>query len=194
MARDSLSWPTLSVSDEAKAHIGCYRKGDIVEVRETGAPRGGAEGLPDFVWVTISNANKSQTIAYMDDWERVIDFNTLLANPPYYEVRISYTPTSTSGFDAITKEQVKRWLKKQDSDILGHGANYVDVAFTVPDNLTVADLKQWAIVKLRKVKRRQWCFPASEVDSIISQGGEVTMSKQEAQSIVYSKTTTVDGN
>lgn len=48
MARDAYSWPILSVTNPEKAK-GCYRKGDVVEVREDGSPYGNMEKWPDFL-------------------------------------------------------------------------------------------------------------------------------------------------
>ena len=40
--------------DAVKSERGCYKRGDIVEVREDGAAYGTAETLPDFVIVRLT--------------------------------------------------------------------------------------------------------------------------------------------
>ncbi|KKM69809.1 hypothetical protein LCGC14_1447020 [marine sediment metagenome] len=194
MARDSHSWAFLSISDIEKAEVGCYRKGDIVEIRPDGTPYGDAEGLPDFVVVKVTGVTKEQAIDYMQSWKRVIYVIVLEINLPVYEVRISTPIASVSEFDNLTKEKVKRWLKKQDADILGFGANYVDVKLILRENKTLQEIKQDAISKIESVKRRQWSFTEADVDWAIAQGGVVTISKSVAESKIYSKLSTVDGN
>jgi hypothetical protein len=44
-----------------------YQRGDIVEVRETGAPRGGMEGLPDFIWLLCPTITKAEVESYMTE-------------------------------------------------------------------------------------------------------------------------------
>lgn len=193
MARNGHALEYLALTDIEKAHTGCVRKGDIGEVFETGAPRGSKTILPNYIWVEIPSIAKAQAVGYHDFWRREINFQVLEDNDPDYIVRITAIIESVSEFEALNKLRVKKWLKKQDAEIVDHGTNFVDVEFTLLPGETFAELKQTAKLKLRKVKLRKWCISEEEVDYIIALGGVVEWTKSEALSKIYSKWGTIDG-
>jgi hypothetical protein len=53
-----------SNSDAVKDLRGCYKYGDIVEIREDGAPRGRLECLPKFYWINCNKTNKNTVDKY----------------------------------------------------------------------------------------------------------------------------------
>jgi hypothetical protein len=44
----------------------CYKRGDIVEVREDGASYGSKEGLPDFIVLRVTGYTKEQVLKFIE--------------------------------------------------------------------------------------------------------------------------------
>lgn len=105
-------------SDPVKDKAGCYKRGDIVDVRPDGFEWGREEGLPTFVKVKIPGLAVSTIKQFMEsemgDLETTVrrrKWNVLVDNIP---VQIKQT-LQTTGEVTVTLTQVRNYIKNKQS-------------------------------------------------------------------------------
>ena len=106
---------------------GCYKKGDVVEVRESGAPRGALEGLPTFVIVECPEVTKAQVLDRMESWRTVLDWGVVARDLALdgWRLRLFVTNPGTLNRAPVTLAQVQGWLEGWNGAIVSAATNEV---------------------------------------------------------------------
>lgn len=116
---------------------GPVTKGDIVEVRATGAPLGSAEAAA-FCLVEVPDATLAQWQQYQQRWATDIDWAVVGSDPAIDGYRIRLTSTSanvsaTSGL--ITRDAVEQFIAEWNGAVVSVAANDVRFDITIADAL-----------------------------------------------------------
>ena len=113
-----------------------HYKGDVVEVRATGAPFGGKE--PEaFVLVEVPDVPMADFEGYNLAWQREIDFEVVASDPAQDGFRLRlFSSTENAGAGAITKEEVDSFITAWGGTIVSYGANEVVFDITIYSALT----------------------------------------------------------
>ena len=110
--------------DTTKDEQGVYKKGYIVEVRESGTPEGNREGLPRFVWANVTDATKQEVedmistafgeTSIMQSWVRKMNWQTSALSIPLdaWHVVLSTQNPGATNKGLITRAMAERFIEK----------------------------------------------------------------------------------
>lgn len=174
-------------------------KGVIVEVRDDIAP--GSHWLPDMVVVNITDATKAQVENYMEPWTRTFDYEILVENAQGWRIKISVNPNIRTelGIDKAFRDEMKDYLvntwgaQVHEYDSVNH--EYATLDFPkplifIPDSTekTLQELKVDFHDKAEDaVSYRRYIFAESDVDTVISAGGYMDLTKAQVTSKVIDR-------
>ena len=193
---DPPHWATMLVSNPEGAERGVYRKGDVVCVYPDSKCPLPPSPNSTHVLVIVDGVTREQAQGYMDDWKREIVYQEISHDTVTgeYVYQVSALEQSVCHLEYLTKAKVESWLEKHNGTVLSFGTNWVRFSFTPTPEYTRPELLQDCTKALRvTVKRRKWRMPDNIVDWVISQGGRVEVTKQQALTYLKSKFETADG-
>ena len=182
-------------------------KGDPVEVFQLprDAPWGNMEGLPDFIRITLTDADKSQVTQYLFDW--VVDFEWTIQsqNAAGWRFRVEvdpqYVSASGTGRD-ILRQEMEDWVAEP-YEAQGAGGTVVTISASqlvadIPktglgaaeDLAKRAELKSRFSDKFRDtVLPRRYYFASSDVDTVIGNGGLQDLTRAQAIALLIDRLT-----
>ena len=154
------------------------------------------EGLPDWIRVTLSDADASEVENYLDAWE--VDFEFSIVSVTVDPVYISATNVANN----VLKSRMNDWVTES-YDERGAGGTVFSFSSTelvadVPKTGAgaAADLAKRQELKSRfsdKFKgvfsRKRWRFLATDVDAVVAAGGTVTRTKAQVTAIIRDRLT-----
>lgn len=112
-----------------------YQRGDIVEVRASGAPRGRLEGPPDFVWIECPEVSREQIIDRMAEWLILIDYSVLARDVAQDGWRLAAfnTAPAVGGLGQLTRAQVETFLNNWGATVVSVAPNEVTFDWRILD-------------------------------------------------------------
>ena len=75
-------------SDPIKDDRSCYKRGDIVVVKDDAHQWGSAEGLPDFVLLKVPTIDYENAVDKMKGWEQTLDYSVIAHDPVLDRARL----------------------------------------------------------------------------------------------------------
>jgi hypothetical protein len=113
-----------------------HYKGDIVEIRASGTPFGGAE--PDaFVMVEVPDIPMDDFEGYNLAWQREIEFGVVTSDPATDGFRLRlYSSTANNGLGSIAREDVESFITAWGGSVHSYADNEVVFDITIYDALT----------------------------------------------------------
>lgn len=122
MAEFLIKYVDATHSDSTKDSRGCYKQGDIVDIKPDGFEWGKQESLPNFIQVKVSGLSVEQAL-YLIESHKDIDNNTVRRRN--YSIAISELPVGvrnqllTTGRYETTKAAVRNFVKKNSDSTRG---------------------------------------------------------------------------
>lgn len=122
MAEFLIKAVSVTHSDPDKDTRGCYKRGDIVDIRPNGFAWGKEEGLPKFVVVQVSDVSVAAAKKYMDP-ER--DTNGFMTRRRIYRVLVDSVPNAVkialrdTGRYETTWDAIKAYVHNKITDTTG---------------------------------------------------------------------------
>jgi len=118
-----------------KESRGIHNKGDIVEVRATGAPFAGKE--PEvFVMIEVPDLPMTDFKDKAIAWKRDVDFEVVAQNESIDGFRIRlFAANANSGLGAVTREQAEGFIQNWNGAVQSFGTNEVTFDITIYDAL-----------------------------------------------------------
>lgn len=158
------------------------KKGDLVEILDDGVYAGHNveptsptwEGL--HVVVNVPDITRSEAVQYKKRWHPKIAYDVIASNARGYRIRAYVTNPGLSGLGNLTKEKIEHLITEHGGRVISFATN--EVTFDIPID-TADDLKEIAkdYIQSRTLKRSQFHITAAEINNILSNGGEVTISR-----------------
>lgn len=179
---------------------GGMEKGWPSVVRDEPWSWGGMEGLPDWIRLTISDADADQVTEYLASWQIEFDFSIVTQNVNGWRFEVEADPAqiSASGIGRdIMKAEMQDWVTESyDEQGAGgtvHSFSVSSMQADVPKTGegAAADLAKRVELKSRfndKFKvmfsRVRFRFLEADVDAVVSAGGTVTRTKAQMLAII----------
>ncbi len=165
-------------------------KGQMFAVRDEPVTWGGSEGPPKYVILRISNASADQVIAFLVRWKT--EFQHSVATNPDLSKQITVTVSQKiiDIFGAIHgfKIQIKEHLEDEwGATIVFWDANSNTIVFNVPEVTDLAELKSNLLDIFEEQLGPRWLFSEADVDTALSQGGTVELTKAQALSKIIDR-------
>lgn len=174
------------------------KKGYVAAIRNQSRllihPWASSEGLPKFVTLVISDADRSQVAHFMDNWRIKFLHSIVNENAAGFRVRIEVHPgvvASSGRGRAKIKAVMQAWVAARDGSIFAFSADGMTVDLPKP---------QYDIVGLVALKSEfeddfgdelesavMYYFTEAEVDSVIAAGGSVTRTKAQVLALIKAK-------
>lgn len=195
-AKDPDSYDIIATEDEWRAKQSCWRKCDIINIKHNGWSNipgwdqsQYAAGILDgrFVVAKVPTVSRETALVYRGPWQRALSITQIENNHPEYVYDLSINMESVASIEGISRDQVRKFLIKNDADILDHGTNWVRVRFSLGPKETLQKKRLIITKVLRRFRRAKHCISHSDVDWVQSQGGMVTLTAQQAASKIKTK-------
>lgn len=124
---------SASHADPEKDRRGCWKKGDIVEVRDSGAPRGAKEGSPLFVWVECPGVTRAQVEDRMQPWRWRLEWSVVNRSLPQdgWRVSVANADAAVSGAGNLTRARIEPWLNRWGAAVQSAAAGAVTFDWSI---------------------------------------------------------------
>jgi len=154
---------------------------DVSELDER--PWGGREGPPNYIILTISDAEKSQILHFMDNWKNEFTYEKLAENAQgrRYKISVNLKVIQQFGIDKGIRAEVNDFLQNEYGAVL---VNYVPAqgyaTYDIPNTDWQAMKSDLLDLFEEQVDTRRYRFTPSDVDLAVAAGGSVTLNTAQA--------------
>lgn len=166
-----------------------YLKGYPVAVKDVPCVWGSAEGLPDFIHLILTDCEASQVESFLDGWDIKYDFTIVNENELGYRLRAEVDPIYISASD-MGKNEIKTEMQDWATNLGFSVVNFTSSSMTVdvPKPANTLQLKidfNDAFSSVLDIRR--YYFSSSDVDGVVSSGGEMTLTRTQALNNIVDK-------
>jgi hypothetical protein len=167
-------------------------RGEVVAYYESPHTWGNKEGLPNYVHLTISDVSKEKVEDFLRAWDIEFSHTILNENEQGYRIKVEVDPAWISASD-VGKHQMH--AKMQDFVIDRYNGQIVSIdsaqmTADIPKPVDLQQLKKdFADVFNKVLNARRYYFSETDMDNAVSQGGHITLTKQQALDRVIDKLT-----
>lgn len=166
-----------------------YLKGDIITAKQSPASWGGKEGPPDFIRVTITDADIEEVEPYLQIFINVIQGEVIGVVGGKRRVRVFVDPSvvgkipDAKAFKADLKDFfVNDW----GAEIVSAAATEATLDF--PTQVSLAEVKADLVDKYdEKIFERAYHFDPADVDTVLGLGGTIDRTKAQVAAQVLDR-------
>ena len=167
-------------------------KGAIVVIVEDDHVWGRLETLPNWIQLDIPGIPKEQMVEYLHDWPLKFDFNILNTTAEGWRVEAIVDPVY---LDASQTQKFKIKQEMQDHiessplwiGCVVRGFTTESLTVDIPNTLDRAVLKRDFNDIFEDTLGKRYYFNPTDVDTAISQGGQITLTKTQAINRIIDK-------
>jgi len=165
-----------------------YLKGYITSVSDN-PYTGSGYVLPNFIILTLSDCDASQVENFLDGWDIKFKHTVINENDLGYRIKIEVEPIYISASD-VGKTEIKESMRDWTEDLGFTVQNFTNNSMTLdiakPVNLLQVKI-DFADVFDDVLSIRRYYFSHNNVDSVVSSGGKITLTKAQALNFIIDK-------
>lgn len=157
-------------------------KGQIVVIKDHPAVWGGKERLPNYVHAIITGTTAEDALTWMQKAKNAFTYSAVTAGG-IHTVDISVSDAILAignGFKAEMRELILADYAEYEAALISWTPPNGPATFTFLDTLVLQDLKDDLLDKFEDSIGPRYLFPETDVDTVVSAGGEVEITKAQA--------------
>jgi len=164
--------------------------GEVVDTKPDDHVWGRKEQPPNYVHLTITGAPREQVAEYIGAWNIRFQHEILSEDADNYRIRVSVDPIYISVSESgkhVLKTTMQDWVQ---SNYNGMVVSFASDSMTVdiPKPVDLAEVKlNFADIFDNVLGPRRYHFSVADVNTAISNGGKITLTKAQALSRVIDK-------
>jgi hypothetical protein len=170
-------------------------KGAIASVRDSDVlvdwPWGGRETLPGYIQVEVTDATAAQVRHFLNPIKDDISFEILAQNADGYRIRMSVEPYIAAQFaERGVRQEIRDFIATEfNGSVFDYDSVNIEWAtFDIPKPIDLQAAKDLLLDEFREtVDPVRYYFESSAVDTVVSAGGRVTVTKAQALANIVDK-------
>jgi hypothetical protein len=166
-----------------------YMKGYPVAVKEYPAVWGSREYLPDFIHLILTDCEPADVDHFLWGWDIKYKFTKLNENDLGYRYKVEVDPAYISASN-VGKQEIKLEMQGWADDMGFSVVNFTSDSMTIdiPKPANLLEIKSmFADVFDDTLDIRRYYFSSDDVDGVVNNGGEHTMTKTQALNFIIDK-------
>lgn len=168
-----------------------YLKGDIVVAKQSPAVWGGKEGPPDFIRVTITDADLAEVQPYLEVWINVIQGESLGVVGDKRRVRVFVDPAVVGKVldaKAFRSDLKDFFVNVWGAEIVTGTDTSTEATLDFPLSVSLQDVKADLENKFdERIFERAYYFDPADVDTVLGLGGTINRTKAQVGSQILDR-------
>jgi hypothetical protein len=175
----------------AATNLNPYQKGDIVVAKQSPAVWGGAEGLPNFIRLTITDRDLVDIEPYLESFENVLQGEGLGIFDGNRRVRLFVDPDVVGKVDdarAFKAELRDFFVNTWGGRVVSGTVTPTEATIDFPLSVALADVKRELVDKFDdRLFERRYYFSEASVDQVVGIGGLINRTFSQVAAVVQDR-------